>query len=85
MIFETFTCEFCVAAIVDPHWGQNAQMWECCGFARALLVKAVTAISTVVLSIRKGEGCSTAHTDVRVDPFRWLTNRISFPNFFYLV
>ena len=37
--------------------------------ARALLVKDVAAISTVVLSIREAEGSSTSHANIRVGPF----------------
>lgn len=38
-------------------------------FARALLVKDVATISTVVLSIREAEGSSTSHANIRVGPF----------------
>ncbi len=38
-------------------------------FARALLVKDVAAVSTVVLSIREAEGSSTSHANIRVSPF----------------
>jgi hypothetical protein len=37
-------------------------------FARALLVKDVAAVSTVVLSIREAEGRSTSHANIRVGP-----------------
>jgi len=37
--------------------------------ARALLVKDVAAISTMVLSIREAEGSSTSHANIRVGPF----------------
>ena len=40
--------------------------------ARALLVKDVAAISTMVLSIREAEGSSTSHANIRVSPFGWL-------------
>lgn len=43
----------------------------------ALLVKAVTTIATVVLSVCEGEGSPAPHANVGIDPFGWLTSPTS--------
>ena len=53
--------------------GVDAQVREGDGLARALLVKAVSAVSTVVLSVGKGKGGPASHTDFRVSPL-WRLN-----------
>jgi hypothetical protein len=45
------------------------------GFARTSLVKDLSAVSAVVLSIRECELGSTSHTDIRVDPC-WRGGRV---------
>lgn len=43
---------------------------EC--FGRALLIKDVSTIPTVVFAVCESESSTTSHTNVRVDPFRRL-------------
>ena len=65
----TLVGKFRIAAIVNTHCLHNSEMRERKGFARALLIKAVSTVTTVVLSVGKREGGTASHTHVRVNPF----------------
>ena len=48
-------------------------------FAGTRPAKHVAAVSTMVLSISKGERCTATHTNFRVGPFGWLFYKPSQP------
>jgi hypothetical protein len=76
-VLETLVGEFGIAAVVDSNGCENSQMREGDGLGGALLVEAVSAISTMMLAVREREGCSASHTDVRVRPLRGLMKSVS--------
>lgn len=67
--FPALVGKFCVAAIVHTDCLHDSEMRERKGFTRALLVEAIAAVATVVLSVGKRKGGPTSHTHVRVNPF----------------
>lgn len=76
-VLETLVGELGVAAIVDSDGCKKAKVRQGDGFGGALLVEAVSAISTMMLSAGNGEGRSAPHTDFRVCPLRRLLKELS--------
>lgn len=60
----TLASELGIASIVDPDGRMNTEMWEGGNFGGTLLVEAVSAVPTVVLSIGESKWRSASHTDV---------------------
>jgi hypothetical protein len=47
-------------------------VWQWNHFARTLAIEDISAVSTMMFSVRKAECSATAHAHVRVYPFRRL-------------
>lgn len=62
--------KFRITAIIDSYGRHDSQVRESDNLGRTLLIKAVTAVSAMMLSVCKGEWCSTSHAYVGVGPFR---------------
>lgn len=61
--------KFSIAAVVNANWSMYAEVKERHRLAGTLLVKAVAAVSAVVLPVRKGKRRSTSHTNIGIGPF----------------
>ena len=59
-----------IAAIAYPNLLCNSKMRQCQRLRRTLLIKDLTAVSTMMFTIGEREWCSTPETDIGINPFR---------------
>lgn len=65
----TLVGKFGVASIVYTDSLHDSEMRQGKRFARTLLIEAVAAVATMVLSVGEREGGPASHAYVRVNPF----------------